>query len=101
MDNAYALLMQGAMVILGLCLAVCLYRAFRGPKTADRLVAVNMAGTVTIMLILLLALLKQEDYLLDVALIYALLSFLAVMLLCRILIGVYRERQRKEERGDG
>ena len=101
MDNSYALLMQGAMAMLGLCMAVCLYRAFRGPKTADRLVAVNMAGTVTIMLILLLALLKQEDYLLDVALIYALLSFLAVMLLCRILIGAYRERQGKEDRGDG
>ena len=91
MDNAYALLMQGAMVILGLCLAVCLYRAFRGPKTADRLVAVNMAGTVTIMLILLLALLKQEDYLLDVALIYALISFVSVL----IFAAVYIKKQKE------
>ena len=30
MDETYALLMQGAMILLGLCLVVCLFRAFRG-----------------------------------------------------------------------
>ena len=54
MDETYALLMQGAVILLGLCLAVCLFRAFRGPKTADRVVAVNMAGTVTVLIILFL-----------------------------------------------
>ena len=101
MAETYALLMQGAMVLLGLCLAVCLFRACRGPKTADRVVAVNMAGTVTILLILFLALLTEEGYLVDVAMIYALLSFLAVILLCRIFIGAYREKHGKEEQENG
>ena len=101
MAETYALLMQGAMVLLGLCLVVCLFRAFRGPKTADRVVAVNMAGTVTILLILFLALLTEEGYLVDVAMIYALLSFLAVMLLCRIFIGAYRQRHGKGAERNG
>ena len=101
MDETYALLMQGAMILLGLCLVVCLFRTFRGPKTADRVVAVNMAGTLTVLLILFLALLMQEGFLMDVALIYTLLSFLTVMLLCRIFIGSYRQRHEKEAEQNG
>ncbi|MBR4360374.1 MAG: sodium:proton antiporter [Clostridia bacterium] len=96
MDNPYALMMQSAMIVLGICLFVCLYRAVRGPRTADRVIAVNMIGTVTIMLILFLALLLQEGYLVDIALIYAMLSFLAVVLLCRIYIGIHRARKERE-----
>lgn len=98
MDNAYAVLMQGAMAVLGLCLFVCLFRAFRGPDAADRIIAVNMTGTITIALIIFLSLLLKEGYLVDIALIYAMLSFLAVVLLCRIAIGVHRARKAKEEK---
>ena len=97
MDNGYALLIQGAMIVLGLCLFVCLYRAVLGPNVADRVIATNMIGTVTIMMIILLALLLDQGYLMDIALIYAMLSFLAVVLLCRIYIGLHRARK---ERGD-
>ena len=96
MDNIYRLLLEGAMIALGVFLFMCLYRAVRGPFTADRVIAVNMTGTVTILLIVLLSLLTGEGYLMDIALIYAMLSFLAVVLLCRISIGVYRA---KKERG--
>ena len=37
----------------------------------------------------------------DVALIYTLLSFLTVMLLCRIFIGSYRQRHEKEAEQNG
>ena len=100
MDNAYAMLLQIAVVILGAGLFVCLYRAFRGPSVADRVIAVNMTGTLTITLILFLSLLLKEGYLVDIALIYAMLSFLAVVLLCRIFIGVYRSQKEKEGRKD-
>ncbi|MBR1586193.1 MAG: sodium:proton antiporter [Clostridia bacterium] len=95
MDNLYAYLMQAALLILGVCLFVCLYRAVRGPSTADRIIAINMTGTVTILLIVLLTLLLREGYLIDIALIYAMLSFLAVVLLCRVYIGIYRARHEK------
>ena len=101
MDNVYVLLIEIAMGVLGLCLFPCLYRAFRGPTAADRVIAVNMTGTVTIAVILLLSLLLREDYLVDIALIYAMLSFLAVVLLCRIAIGVHRAQEEKEEKKHG
>ncbi len=100
MDNVYLLLMQGAMLVLGAFLFVCLFRAVRGPSTADRIIAVNMTGTLTIALILFLSLLLKEGYLTDIALIYAMLSFLAVVLLCRISIGVHRAKKEKEEKKD-
>lgn len=100
MDNLYTALMQGAMIVLGLCLFVCLFRAVKGPTTADRIVAVNMTGTFVITIILFLSLLMHEDYLVDIALIYAMLSFLAVVLLCRIYIGIYRAKKEKEAEKD-
>ena len=96
MDNVYGIMLQDAMIVLGVFLFVCLYRAVRGPSTADRVIAVNMTGTVTIMLIVLLSLKTGEGYLMDVALMYALLSFLAVVLLCRIFIGVRLAKKEKE-----
>ena len=84
------------MIVLSLMLFVCLYRAIKGPSAADRIIAVNMTGTITIGLILFLALLLNEGYLIDIALIYALLSFLAVVLLCRIYIGIHRASMQKE-----
>ena len=100
MDNLYTALMQGAMIVLGLCLFVCLFRAVKGPTTADRIVAVNMTGTFVITIILFLSLLMHEDYLVDIALSYAMLSFLAVVLLCRIYIGIYRAKKEKEAEKD-
>ena len=100
MDNVYALLLIIAMCVLGVCLFVCLFRAFRGPTPADRVIAVNMTGTIVITMILFLALLLKEGHLVDIALIYAMLSFLAVVLLCRISIGAHRAEKRKEENRD-
>lgn len=96
MDNAYELLLQASMVILGLCLFVGMYRAVKGPDTTDRILAVNMIGTDTMLLIILLAMMMKQGYLVDIALIYAALSFLAVVLLCKIFIGIYRAKKEKE-----
>ncbi len=98
MESIFDALMQGAVAVLGVCLFVCLFRAFRGPTAADRIIAVNMTGTITITLILFLSLLLREGYLVDIAIIYAMLSFLAVVLLCRIAIGAHRARQEKGEK---
>ena len=97
MDDVYSLLMMAAMAVLGVCLFVCLFRAFRGPTPSDRVIAVNMTGTIVITLILFLSLLLKEGYLVDIAVIYAMLSVLAVVLLCRISIGVHRAGKEKEE----
>ena len=80
-----------AIIVIILIMFACLLRAIRGPEIADRIVAVNMLGTLTIMVIWILSLWQNESYLLDVALIYAMISFLAVVVLTRVYLGVHRE----------
>nr|WP_247005029.1 cation:proton antiporter [Halosolutus gelatinilyticus] len=52
------------------------YRAVAGPTMQDRLLAVNVLGTNTVVVLALLAAGLDEAWFLDVALIYALLNFL-------------------------
>ena len=47
--------------------------------------------------ICVLAFLMNEGYLVDIAMIYTMLSFLAVVLLTKIYMGVYREKRRRRE----
>ncbi len=95
MDKAYQTLYTIALVVLGLTLLCCLLRAIRGPRTTDRVIAVNMMGTTTVIIICVLAFLLGEGYLVDVAMIYTMLSFLAVVLLSKICIGLYHEKRAK------
>lgn len=87
------------LVILALLTICCLIRAVMGPTIADRLVAVNMMGTIVMVIIAVLGLLMDEDYLVDICLIYAMISFLAVVVLTKAYTGVYIEyRKRLEEK---
>lgn len=90
MREACSLMYQIVLPILGLAMLCCLIRAIIGPLIADRVIAVNMMGSLCLICICVLAYLMGEGYLTDVALIYAMLSFLAVVLLTKIYIGVYR-----------
>ena len=98
-------LFYGILSVLAVMLVLCLIRAVKGPRIADRLVAVNMMGTMVMVSIAILAVVKDQGYLVDICLIYALISFLAVVVLTRIYTGVYREvkdhERRKEESGNG
>ncbi|MDE6960085.1 MAG: sodium:proton antiporter [Lachnospiraceae bacterium] len=83
------------MIVLGALIMLCLLRAILGPRLADRVVAVNMIGTMTITEIAMFALYLRENYLYDVCLIYAMISFLAVVVLTKIYGGAYQERKIK------
>lgn len=96
--QAYEVLFVAALIVLAVFLVLSLLRAVIGPRVADRIVAVNMMGTLTLTIIAILAVMKQEGYLVDICLIYAMTSFLAVIVLCKVYMGVYR--QRKEEKTD-
>ena len=99
--NRFDWLFYGILSIQSVLLLLCLIRAVVGPRIADRLVAVNMITTLVTVMIAILAVLKGEGYLIDICLIYAMISFLAVVVLSRIYTGVYREskdyQNRKEE----
>lgn len=97
LQNAYHIVFVGALIFLAVMLLFCFIRAVRGPRVADRIVAVNMMGTMVMVIIAILALLLNEGYLVDICIIYAMISFLAVVVLTKVYMGVYQERREKEE----
>lgn len=96
--HAYDVLLTGALIFLAIALVLCLIRAIIGPRVADRLVAVNMMGTMIMVIIGILSVKMQEGYLVDICLIYAMISFLAVVVLTKVYTGVYVEKKEKEEK---
>ena len=48
-------------------------------------------------IIAILAVKMNEGYLVDICIIYAMISFLAVTLLTKVYMGVYAERQKKKK----
>lgn len=94
----YSGFFYGILSVLALMLVLCLIRAVKGPRIADRLVAVNMMGTMVMAMIALLAVVKDQGYLMDICLIYAMISFLSVVVLTRIYTGVYRDAKAHEKK---
>ncbi len=99
LDGVYQSMYIGILIILAIMLFACLIRAVRGPRIADRIVAVNMMGTMVMVMIAVLSLLLKEGFLIDICLIYALVSFLAVTVISKVYIGVYTEKQHHIQAG--
>ena len=99
-DAAADLFFDIVLCVQGVILCCCLVRAILGPKVTDRIVAINMVGTNTIAIIAVLAVRLGESYLADIGLIYAMVSFLAVVLLTKVYMGAWRERRIKEEKNE-
>ncbi|KOA18120.1 Na(+)/H(+) antiporter subunit F [Clostridium homopropionicum DSM 5847] len=72
-------------VTLILCITIflCIFRAVKGPTAGDRLIAINVVGTKTIILILVVSFILHETYFIDVALVYALISFIASIVIAQ------------------
>lgn len=85
------------LLILAVMLFACLIRAVKGPRIADRLVSVNMMGTMVMVMIATLSLMLDAGYLVDVCLVYAMISFLSVVVLSKVYIGIYEEKRFKSE----
>lgn len=96
-SEGYKIFSLPILIILGVFAILCLLRAVIGPKPADRVVATNMMGTVIMAMIIVLAVRLKEGYLADISLIYALISFLAVIVLCKIYAGAFYFRKKKHE----
>ena len=71
-----------------LCVSVCacFLRAILGPNITDRIVAINVICTKVVIIISILACLLGENSLLDIAIVYAMISFLAVVVLSKCYI---------------
>lgn len=73
-------------IILVLLTFVGLYRAIVGPTAEDRIVAINMISTKVTVIIALIALITAQAFYVDVALVYALLGFIATIGLAKLLM---------------
>jgi len=60
-------------------MALALTRALLGPTVYDRVLAVNMFGTKTVLLVSIVAFLSGRPDFLDLALAYALINFVGVL----------------------
>lgn len=87
--------MSVVIVIIAIFAVLCLVRAIIGPRVSDRVVATNMIGTMVICVIAILSV-TMEGYLADICLVYATISFLAVIVLTKLYTGVYRQREEAD-----
>ena len=74
-----------AALLVGIAFLLSLYRFLRGPDAADRVVAFDTLTLISLTGIVLIAFLDGRGIYLDVALVYALLSFLGVIAVARYL----------------
>ena len=85
-EQAYHALYGGALVVLILLIGAMVIRSIIGPRSTDRIMSVNMLGTMTICSIAILSVLLDEGYLADVAMIYAMISFVAVLMMASMFV---------------
>jgi len=78
-------MLAASEVLLAATLAVVLLRLLAGPTTWDRLMAYNSASNRGILIMAVFAASLEEPLLLDVAIVYGMLSFLGVVVLSRFL----------------
>ena len=91
MQQYYPYLLTAVLLCLAAGLLFALIRAIRGPRLADRIMGINMLGSLTTAAIAVLSVLLKQSWLLDVCLIYCLISFLAVVILAKINIASHGE----------
>ena len=73
-------------------MALALARAIIGPSVYDRVLAVNMIGTKTVLLLAVIAFMMDRPDFLDLALAYALINFIGVI----AVLQFFRNRSAKQ-----
>ncbi len=68
----------GAIVVM-VMIFLSLIRALAGPTAPDRVAAINIIGTKTLVIITLIARIYGQEFFLDIAMIYALMSFITTI----------------------
>jgi len=76
-----------AVAISLISVLVALVRFVKGPEKVDRIVALDVISIVGISFILLLATLMKRVIYIDIAIVYAILGFIGVIVVSRFLKG--------------
>jgi multicomponent Na+:H+ antiporter subunit F len=73
------MMFAAAAAALLITMLLALIRAFAGPTLYDRILAVNVFGTKTVLMIAVLGFLMGRPDFLDIALVYALINFIGTI----------------------
>jgi multicomponent Na+:H+ antiporter subunit F len=72
-----------AIVFLGVCIAIALVRVGIGPTVPDRIVGLDTVNTIVVVAMVLLGAAFEQAIYVDVAIVYALLSFITTLFVAR------------------
>ncbi len=92
-----------AVILLFFAMVLVLIRLFSGPTLYDRVIAVNIFGTLTVLFIAVHGFLNDRPDFLDIALLYALINFVGTIAILKYFryrkIGDMSPISRKQETG--
>lgn len=71
-------------IALLVTLALALARAFLGPTIHDRILAVNVVGTKTVLMIAVIGFITGRPEFIDIAIVYALLNYIGIIAVLRV-----------------
>lgn len=80
-------LFLGASVFLVICIVLAMIRVIKGPTVPDRVVGLDTINTLVVVAMILCGAAFRESIYIDVAIVYALLSFITTILIARYLEG--------------
>ena len=81
-------LFMGVIIGLVVVIFVMLYRVFEGPSVYDRLNGLGVIGTDTILLLVLIGYIdKRPDMFVDIAISYAILGFISLVVIAKYIGG--------------
>jgi len=87
-----------ATVAILVVMIMAITRGIMGPTLYDRILAVNMFGTKTVLLISLLGFVMGRPEFLDIAIVYALINFISVIAVLRHSdASIFKTRQPAEK----
>ena len=80
-------LFSPAVLILVVLIGLCMVRLFLGPTPADRAVSLDTINTITVAALIILGVIFRQIIFIDVAIVYALLSFVSTLYIAKYLGG--------------
>ena len=90
-----------SMAILSISIIAIFLRAVIGPTVTDRIICINMIGTKIIIFICMVAALLRESYLIDVAIVYALIIFISIVVLTYAYGYAYNKKMLSKSKKGG
>lgn len=72
-------------IVMAVLMAVAFIRGIVGPTSLDRNIVINIIGTKTVVIMILMSFIYEEYYFVDVAIVYALISFIVTICVAKYL----------------